>query len=45
MLLNVISKDFESIKAEIEGRRNEFEAETDDVFPTSPTEYMNSPVG
>ena len=44
MLLNAISLDFESFKAEIEKRRNEFEAEIDDVFPISPTECMNSPM-
>ena len=36
MFLNAISKDFESFKAEIEKRRNEFETEMDDVFPISP---------
>ena len=42
LLLNAISKDFESFKAEIEKRRNKFEI--DDVFPISPTECMNSPM-
>ena len=45
MLLNAISNDFESFKAEIEERRNDFETEIDDVFPISPTECMNSPNG
>jgi hypothetical protein len=44
MLLNAISKDFESFEAEIEKRRNEFEIEIDDVFPISPTECINSPM-
>ena len=50
MLLNAISKDFESFKAEIEKRRNKFETEIDNVFPSypklvlSPTECMNSPM-
>ena len=44
LLLNAISKDFESFKAEFEKRRNEFETEMDDVFPISPTECMNSPM-
>ena len=44
MLLNAISKDFESFEAEIEKRRNEFEIEIDDVFPISPTACMNSPM-
>ena len=54
LLLNAISKDFESFKAEIEKRRNKFETEIDYpklVFPSypklvlSPTECMNSPNG
>ena len=51
MFLNAISKDFESFKAEIEKRRNKFETEIDNVFPSypklvlSPTECMNSPNG
>ena len=45
MLLNAISKDFESFIAEIEKGRNEFETEMDDVFPISPTECTNSPMG
>ena len=45
LLLNAISKDFESFKAEIEKRRNKFETEIDNVFPISPTECMNSPNG
>ena len=45
MLLNAISNDFESFKAEIEERRNDFETEIDDVFPIFPTECMNSPMG
>ena len=44
MLLNAISEDFESFKAEIEKRRNEIEIEIDGVFPISPTECMNSPM-
>ena len=46
LLLNAISKDFESFKAEIEKRRNKFEIEIeiDNVFPISPTECMNSPM-
>ena len=44
MLLNAISKDFESFKAEIEKRRNEFEIEIDNVPPISPTECINSPM-
>ena len=44
MLLNAISKDFESFKAEIEKRRNEFEIEIDNASPISPTECMNSPM-
>ena len=49
LFLNAISKDFESFKAEIEKRRNKFETEIDNVFPSypklvlSPTECMNSP--
>ena len=45
MLLNAISQDFESFKGEVEKRRNAFETEIDDVFPISPTECMNSPMG
>ena len=47
MLFNVILKDFDSFKAEIEKRRNEFELEfeIDDVFPMTPTECMNTPMG
>ena len=45
MLLDAISKDFESFEAEVEKRRNEFETEIDYVFPISPTECMNSPMG
>ena len=45
MLLYAISKDFESFKAEIEERRNDIETEIDDVFPISPTECVNSPMG
>ena len=44
LLLNAISKDFESFEAEIVKRRNEFEIEIDDVFPISPTACMNSPM-
>ena len=44
MLLNAILNDFDSFKAEIEKRRNEFEIEIDDVFPISLTECMNSPM-
>ena len=44
MLLNAISKDFESFKAEIEKRRNEFEIEIDNVPSISPTECINSPM-
>ena len=46
LFLNAISKDFESFKAEIEKRRNKFETEIDNVFPSypklvlSPTECM-----
>ena len=43
MLLNAISNDLESFKAEVEIGRNEFETENDDVFPVSHTECMNSP--
>ena len=45
MLLNVILKDFDSFKAEIEKRRNELDFEFDDVFPMSPAECMNTPMG
>ena len=45
MLLNAISKDFDSFKAEIEKGRNDLEFEIDDVSPLSPTECMNTPVG
>ena len=44
MLLNAISKDLESLKAEIEKRLCEFEFEIDDVLPISSTECMNSPM-
>ena len=44
MLLNAISEDFESFKAEIEKRRNEFEIEIDNVSHIPPTECMNSPM-
>ena len=36
MILNAISKDSESSKAEIEERRNDFETEIGDVFPIPP---------
>ena len=45
MLLNMISKGFGAFKDEIEKRRNDFESEIDDVFPISPTECVNSPMG
>ena len=45
MLQAVSLKDFDSFKSEIEKRRNGFENEIDDVFPISPTECMNSPMG
>ena len=45
MLLNVILKDFDSFKAEIEKGRNDFEFEIDDDSPISPAECMNTPVG
>ena len=45
MLLHAISNDFESFKAEIEKRRKEFETQIDNIFPMSPTECMNTPMG
>ena len=36
MLLNVILKDFDWFKAEIEKRRNEFDFELDDVYSQCP---------
>ena len=45
MLLSAILKDFDSFKAEIEKRRNELDFGFDDVFPMSPTECMNTPMG
>ena len=44
MFLNAILKNFDSLKAEIEKRRNEFYFEFDDVSPMSPTECMNTPI-
>ena len=45
MFLNANLKDFDSSKAEIDKSRNEFDFEfDDDVFPMSPTEYMNTPI-
>ena len=44
MLLNAILEDFDSFKAEVEKRRNEFDFEFDDVSPMSPTECMNTPI-
>ena len=43
MLVNAISNDFESFKAEFENRRKDYETEIDDMFPMSPTECMNTP--
>ena len=45
MLLNVILKDFDSFKAEIEKRRNGFDFDFDDVFRMTPAECMNTPMG
>jgi hypothetical protein len=45
MLLNAILNDFDSFKAEIEKRRNDFDVDFDDVIPMSPTECMNTPMG
>ena len=45
MLLNAILNDFDSFKAEIEKRRNDFDFDFDDVIPMSPTECMNTPMG
>ena len=45
MLLTAILNNFDSFKAEIEKRRNDFDVNFDDAIPMSPTECMNTPMG